>query len=211
MTAFRPGDLVLFGRVTLRDVRSFADFAGWLSNWIIALTQRLFSRSAMGDYDGLWECIHAACIVRSGGELRLMESTAACGGVRLCDPLTRVRAYKGAVIVLPLNDDYAEKWDDDRAGEWLTEHCNDSYRWGGLPFALLANAIAWDWPGAMFCSEAVMSLYQACYIVPEHLPVLRGRRVVMGVLKPQCYSPAECGQLPQLARSRMCNVKEKIL
>jgi len=207
----RPGTLVLFVRRTLRDVRSFADFGGWLSNWIIALTQRCFSRSAMGDYDGLWECVHAACIVRSGGELMLMESTASAGGVRLCDPLKRIREYPSAVIVLPLNDEYAEKWDNERAGEWLTEHCMDSYRWGGLPFALLAAALAWSWPGAMFCSEAVMSLYQHCYIVPEHLPVLRGRRVVMGELKPQCYSPAELGQLPQLSRARLCNAKEKIL
>lgn len=197
-----PGDLVLFVRLTLRDVRSWADLLGWLSNWAIALTQRLFSRSAMGDYDGLWECVHAAVIIQDERGLRLLESTAP-RGVCQCDPHERIAAYRGQVLVLPLNQVYALLWDDESAERWLQLHCTDTYRWGGLPFALLLAAVAWEWPGAMFCSELVMDLYQHVGIVPEHLPVLRGRRVVEARLKPQCYSPAECGLLPQLARSEM--------
>jgi hypothetical protein len=204
MTNIPAGTLMLFLRRTWRDVHSFADFAGWLSNWIICISQRLFCRGAMGDFDGLWECPHAALVVMGPGfEPCCLESTASAGGVRLSNLDKRMREYQPGILFIPLNELYHARWSNERYNLWMIANGAARYRWGGLVFALMFAWIAWRYRGYMFCSELVLNVYQAMDIVPERLAGIRGNKVVMVRLKSECFSPTECGALPQLARNGM--------
>jgi len=196
----QPGDVVLFARLTLRQAwrsEGLRGLATWLGHWVIAL----FSQYTEGLYDGYWELVHAGIVVNYAG-LRLMEFTINGNGMKLEEVYSRVARYAGAVLVLPLSERYRAKWSDGAVAQWVDEHRQWRYRWGGLPFAILHSHLGWSFPGRYFCSEAVIALLVHIGIVPANLTCWRGWRLGLKPVKPQGYAPCEVARLPQLARAQ---------
>lgn len=222
----RAGDLFLFTRKTLGDVADAVREEGWrallpeLGGWLIGLTiavlQRVFCPGEQGHADGFWEGIHSAMAVELPGRpLELLESTANRhptrhgNGVRIV-PLDRIARYRSAVTGWHLSGEYAALLTPLAVARWYDDHAGDQYRFGGLPFALLASAIAWDCPGYGYCSEEISGLLLETTIIPRSLPVLRGKRRTRGGFKPQCIAPCELARKPQYQRESQYDAKEAL-
>ncbi|HSW65426.1 MAG TPA: hypothetical protein VLH56_19270 [Dissulfurispiraceae bacterium] len=192
------GDVVFFVRLTIPQAyrQGWRGIGGYLSNLAICLAQYRAGET----FDGAHEAIHCGCIIRDedDGGLYLMEFTAGRRGAGLRRLSEVIANYTGTVVVKPLDATSKGKVRTDIVQAWLRDHRLDSYRLVGLAFPTLNHVRGWAWRGAMFCSEAVISLLQRLEVVPVARPVLRGCRMIMDRIMPHWYSPKEVWNLPQL-------------
>ena len=190
----RAGDVVLFARLTLRQAlrsEGARGLIGWIGHWITAGC----SWYTEGPFDGFWEDVHVGIVVEWQGAPALLEMLSTTNFTLSALPL-RLDAYPGTVLVIPLSERYRAHFDVLRVCAWIEEHRRDRYRWGGLPFAVLRCMVGWRSAGAMFCSEAVVTLLVHLGIIPRELKVQRGNRTATAEVEPQGYAPCEVARLP---------------
>lgn len=210
MSSPQPGSLLLFRRLTLRQALHGYGIRGiptWLAHWCIAICQLI--KSGGPQPDGYWQYVHAAIIIYDilvASPTYLMEFTAGRPGMRMWRTDVRLAAYPGAVDCYPLSERYT--WDAAKAQRWASEHDDWDYDFWGLPFAVTSLLSGRKPKKKLFCSSSIIAILLDQTIVPPELMVVRGGRLVMSEVKPQTYSPAEVGRIPQFKRNSAFCVKE---
>jgi len=207
MTTPTPGSLLLFRRLTLRQALHGYGIRGittWLAHWCIAICQLI--KSSGPQPDGYWQYVHAAMVCQMFDRLAVVEFYAGRPGIHAAPLTTRLAAYPGAVDCYPLSERY--EWNHKKWAHWWNDHVTWGYSYLGLPFAVTSLFSGYRSRHAMFCSQAVIDLLMYMGIVPPELMVVRGGRLVMSEVKPQTYSPAEVGRIPQFKRNSAFCVKE---
>jgi len=191
----RTGDLILFPRVTLADVRAGkAELAGWAGNLLIALRERRVNNRD----DGCWELVHVemAVVNRSTGEVLAAGWTAGQRGPGLKQLSKRAAAYPKALLYLPLYE--SVKVRDEDMQRWLDLHRLDEYDYAGLLFPASVNLAGWAHPGRMFCSEAATSMLQFVGALPLTQRVWAGDHLAEGPLQPWKFSPDRLASLRRI-------------
>jgi len=154
------GDVVFFIRLTIPQAikQGWRGIGGYLSNLAICLAQYRIGET----FDGSHEAIHCGCVIRDEdhNELSLMEFTAGKCGPGLRKLSEAIANYTGTVVIKPLDATAKGKVRSDIVQGWLRDHWKDHYRVVGLAFPTMCHLRGWAWRGALFCSEAVISLLQ---------------------------------------------------
>ena len=191
----RTGDLILYPRVTLADVRAGrAALLTWAGNLEIALRQRrVNSRN-----DGCWELIHVemAVVNRHPVEVLAAGWTAGQRGPGLQQLSKHLAAYPKPPLYLPLYEHVTVQEEDMQ--RWLDLHRLDEYNYAGLLFPASARLTGWVRPGRMFCSEAAISMLQGCGALPKTQRIWAGDHVAEAPIQPQQFSPDEVAALRRI-------------
>ena len=214
------GDVLLFVRPTLRQALPYgwAGITAWLSGVITMRAQRRLCGSPQGHDDGLHEISHCGIVVDWLGSLHVYEAVP--NVLRLTPLATRMQAAHWTVLSMPLSDEYKPMFDAALVDRFIEAHLHDSYRWGGLPLAVLNGWLGtlisrgfratlvmlcgYDPDAAEFCSELVIRLLQCTGIVPRALPGWRKGEVVQDCeLRAIAYAPCEVARLPQWKRKML--------
>lgn len=195
----RTGDAVFFTRRVLRDIRSWGDLGGYISNGAICAAQWL-----AGDTDDFGiELIHCGMVWvrREGGTPFLLEYTADKGqtgrsGLRAVDLGHRMKYYGPGAFVVPLRPGI-EVFDSD-VSFYFHEHKEFNYNWTGLLAACSKWWPGWRSAGARFCSEGLIDMWQECGVLPRTQRNPVGKRLIPVDIEGHKYSPADVARLRRI-------------
>ncbi|MFA5344551.1 MAG: hypothetical protein WC381_11410 [Kiritimatiellia bacterium] len=192
---FQTGDVVVFTRLTLQDVRQaprrqrLATIGGWIVNCLICFGQflehDLWYLLRHGHHTGLCNIIHVGVVVSDSDAQPLLVEFQCPGGLRIT-PLVE-RRTSGHGWLLPLKDRYRTRILHRNALTWLDHERGAKYNLLGLPLAvfpwvpillrLLIRLLRKCGLKMSFCSEGVVRLLQFLNIMDPSMPGLRRLRV----------------------------------